>query len=130
MPTAQLTPTLDATSTVDTKPTAEVIVTDRPEAATERAQPPPSPAPIDHGHRDPVGLGRSIIITATCMSTVVFVLCTAGLLWGGHSPGSSVGIGLFAAFWGGGGFGAMIGGVTYAYRLEQAAAIPLPVRTT
>ena len=35
---------------------------------------------------------------------------------------SAIGLGLFIAFWGGIGFGAMIGGVVHADRLERLAA--------
>ena len=36
--------------------------------------------------------------------------------------GSAIGLGLFIAFWGGLGFGAMVGGVVHADRLERLAA--------
>lgn len=35
---------------------------------------------------------------------------------------SAIGLGLFVAFWGGLGFGSMIGGVVHADRLERLAA--------
>lgn len=104
---------------------------DRFEAFVGRAQPPPvgstvaSERTVGAGTQsDPPGLGRTIVIASVVTVTIVLVAVTAGLLAAGASVASSLGIGVFAAFWGGGGFGAMIGGVTHAHRSERATAIP------
>ncbi len=100
---------------------------DRFEAFIGRAQPPPiastttstRAAPSSRQHAP--GLGRSIVIASTATISVVFIAVTVGLLAIGTSLASSIGIGLFAAFWGGGGFGAMIGGVVHTHLLAEPA---------
>ncbi|CAN5485668.1 hypothetical protein BH10ACT1_BH10ACT1_03290 [soil metagenome] len=99
---------------------------DRFEAFIGRVQPPPSStttstsaAPGSSKHAP--GLGRSIVIASTATISVTFTAVTIGFLATGTSLASSIGIGLFAAFWGGGGFGAMIGGVVYTHRLAEPA---------
>ena len=41
------------------------------------------------------------------------------LLVGGSGAGAAVGLGLFIAFWGGLGFGTMVGGVTWVSQHEE-----------
>ena len=63
---------------------------------------------------------RKIILTGCVLGAVLSFL---GVTFGMHALGavwaSALGLGLFVAFWGGLGFGAMVGGVVYATRLEQ-----------
>lgn len=49
------------------------------------------------------------------------VLITGGMMAAGQVWQSSLALGVFIAFWGGLGFGSMIGGVVYLTRIEQAA---------
>ena len=55
---------------------------------------------------------------------MVLSAVTIGLLTLGASSTSSLGIGAFAALWGGGGFGVMIGGVLYAHRADGGTPTP------
>lgn len=99
------------------------------EALVGRAQPPPAadqaPVPVtQRSQSDPPGLGRSIVIASAATITIVLVGVTAGLLATGTSLASSIGIGVFAALWGGGGFGAMIGGVVHVHRFGERTHHP------
>lgn len=104
------------------------------EALVGRAQPPPAALPSrtpanERSQSDPPGLGRSIIIASTATITFVLIAVTAGLMATGTSLASSFGIGVFAALWGGGGFGAMIGGVVHIHRSGARAEYPPVVGT-
>lgn len=68
---------------------------------------------------DPPGLGRSLIVGSTVGVILSFVGVTIGMLAVDVELSSALGLGLFVAFWGGLGFGTMIGGVVYAFGLEQ-----------
>lgn len=70
---------------------------------------------------DPPGLGRSLIVGSMIGVGVSFVAVTVGMLAAGVEWSSSVGLGLFVAFWGGLGFGTMVGGVVYAFGIEGEA---------
>jgi hypothetical protein len=123
----------EGTSMVTSAHTKDLIVderrADRFEALVGRAQPPPRPddAPTAESSRPRDGhpsLGRSIVVaTATAvplvLATVAICLATTGT-----SLTSSLGIGAFAALWGGGGFGVMIGGVLYAHRADAGTPVP------
>jgi hypothetical protein len=98
-----------------------------------RAQPPPAAAPTAPGREgdatrsEPFGLGRSMLVAGAAAVTFVLVAVAGGLTATGSSFVEALGIGTFAALWGGGGFGAMIGGVVHAHRAEPRAAVPSPV---
>lgn len=107
---------------------------DRFEALVGRAQPPPTASPTparssEPARQDTPGLGRSIITATIPMVSVVFVAVTAGLAFTGTSLASSLGIGIFTALWGGGGFGTMTGGVLYTHLLDEPATYRSPVGT-
>jgi hypothetical protein len=79
---------------------------------TETVAPTPSP------WSDPPGIGRSIGIGCTIGCLVSLVGVTVWMLALGIETASAIGLGLFVAFWGGLGFGAMIGGVRYGLQIE------------
>lgn len=63
----------------------------------------------------------SPLLTGVIVGVVVsFVVVTGGLLATGQGVGASLGLGAFVAFWGGLGFGGMVGGVVWATREEAA----------
>lgn len=68
-------------------------------------------------HED-AGLGRSIAIGAIIGMFLAGIGVTAGMLASGLTSAESIGVGLMAAFWGGLGFGSMVGGVTFLSRNE------------
>lgn len=75
------------------------------------------------GSEEVPGLGRSIAVACSVTISVTFAAITLGLVATGTSLASAMGIGLFAGVWGGGGFGAMIGGVVHAHRPDDPAVI-------
>jgi hypothetical protein len=78
--------------------------------------------------REPIGLGRAMTLSVV-VCTVVFLLgvgVPTWLLMGRLADG--LGLGLFAAFWGGPGFGVMAGGAVYALSQERAAQAALVER--
>lgn len=102
---------------------------DRFEALVGRAQPPPgsaaTPTRENPSSRDELpGLGRSIVVAGGAAVLMVLSAVTVGLLTLGAPWTSSLGIGAFAALWGGGGFGVMIGGVLYAHRADGGTPTP------
>lgn len=70
---------------------------------------------------DPPGMGQTMIRGAVIGVVISFIGVTIGILALGADSGSAIGIGLFAAFWGGLGFGSMVGGVVYAFGAENDA---------
>lgn len=63
---------------------------------------------------------RQIFATSIALGTVLsFLGVAAGLLAMGEGWGAAVGLGAFVGFWGGLGFGAMVGGVIWATRSEH-----------
>lgn len=99
------------------------------ESLVGRAQPPPvsatTPTKEDPSSRDELpGLGRSIVVAGGAAVLMVLGAVTIGLLATGASWTSSLGIGAFAALWGGAGFGVMIGGVLYAHRADGGTPAP------
>lgn len=76
------------------------------------------------------GFGRSILTWLAIATTTVLILVTGGMLLSGVSPASALGLGLFAAMWGGTGFGVMLGGVFHANRLETATPAVVAASTT
>ena len=58
-----------------------------------------------------------LVGTVVALVGVVVTMRLLDVEWG-----SAIGLGFFVAFWGGLGFGAMVGGVVHADRLERLAA--------
>lgn len=69
---------------------------------------------------DPPGLGRSMVIGSIIGVVLSFIGVTVGILTMGIEWQSALGLGLFVAFWGGLGFGSMVGGVIYAFGIETS----------
>ncbi|MFN8017308.1 MAG: hypothetical protein U0P45_04200 [Acidimicrobiales bacterium] len=69
----------------------------------------------------PLGPDAKKVIVGGCLIGVVvsFVSVTLGMHALGADWAPAVGLGLFVGFWGGLGFGAMVGGVVYAAKLER-----------
>lgn len=63
---------------------------------------------------------RAFRVSVVVGVVVSFVGVSGALLAAGQGIGASLGLGAFVAFWGGLGFGVMIGGVVWATRSEQA----------
>lgn len=70
----------------------------------------------------PPGLGRCLGIGSGIGIALAFVGIAVPSLLSGMEVGSALGFGAFVAFWGGLGFGSMMGGVAYVMGLEKAAA--------
>jgi len=68
---------------------------------------------------EPLGLGHSLAVGAVVGMVLALVGVTLGLMATGLSWVDSIGVGIFAAFWGGIGFGTMIGGVIFLSNLED-----------
>ncbi|HKY16763.1 MAG TPA: hypothetical protein VJM33_17690, partial [Microthrixaceae bacterium] len=77
-------------------------------------------------------LEASVGRAAVWGAAVGFVLFTVfvGLLgsWGGLNHAGALFLGMFTGFWGGLGFGAMVGGVVALNRAERDALAPEPAR--
>ena len=69
---------------------------------------------------DPPGLGRALIAGSIVGVLLSFLGVTIGILALGIEWESALGLGVFVAFWGGLGFGTMVGGVVYAFGVEEA----------
>jgi hypothetical protein len=68
---------------------------------------------------EPVGLLRSVVLGALVGVVLSFVGTTVGMLAADVEPGAAIGLGLFVAFWGGLGFGTMVGGVVWVSNHEE-----------
>lgn len=73
--------------------------------------------------RDPPGMGRILLVSSSVGVGLSLVLITVGMLATGQVWQSSLALGVFVAFWGGLGFGSMIGGVVYLTKVEDAAKL-------
>lgn len=71
---------------------------------------------------DASGIGRAVLLGAAIASVVVAVFVGAVGLWVGAGIRGSLGMGAFAAAWGGPGFGGMLGAVTYVSRKPRVAS--------
>ncbi len=75
---------------------------------------------VVHGDWDePVGLLRSIVVGAIIGVVIAMVGVTVGMLAADIEWQSAVGLGVFVAFWGGLGFGTMVGGVVWVSKHEH-----------
>ena len=72
-----------------------------------------NPRHISGEWTEPVGLLRSVVLGALVGVVASFVVTTVGMLLADVEMASAVGLGLFIAFWGGLGFGTMVGGVVW-----------------
>ena len=68
---------------------------------------------------EPVGLLRSVVLGAIIGVVIAFIGTTIGMLAADVETGSAIGLGLFVAFWGGLGFGSMVGGVVWVSKHEE-----------
>lgn len=76
-------------------------------------------------------MGRSMVIGCSIGVVVSFVGVTVGILSAGATAWqSAVGLGVFVAFWGGLGFGSMMGGVAWLSKLETMSPPATNARTT
>jgi len=66
-------------------------------------------------------MGRALTISVAINFAVSFFGVGGAFLAGGQGWGASIGMGAFVAFWGGLGFGGMIGGVVWATQVDEAA---------
>jgi len=75
---------------------------------------------VDEGLFGVEGLGRSFLIGAIVGGLITFVVTAGITLMATGDVGPAVGVGAFAAFWGGPGFGGMLGAVSAASRAEHS----------
>lgn len=76
---------------------------------------PPSTAPSTS---DDAGLARAFVRGSVVGSVAVFVLLGGLTLAAGMGAAAALGVGAFTAFWGGPGFGGMMGAVLHYSRTE------------
>jgi hypothetical protein len=76
---------------------------------------------------DQSGIGRAVVIGVVIASIIVWTLITVIALWAGAHLVESIAMGAFAAFFGGPGFGGMIGAVMYVERQQARSAKTAPV---
>jgi len=107
---------------------AEILISRGPGSSAAGAKP-ARPRARETSVPEAPALGRYIAIAAAAAASIVLVVTTVGLMVAGTSFAASLGIGAFVAVWGGGGFGALIGGVLYVHRVEEPAPIPSLVGT-
>lgn len=72
----------------------------------------------DEGWDEPVGLLRSVTVGALVGVVLSFIGTTIGMLVADVEWGAALGLGAFVAFWGGLGFGSMVGGVVWVSNNE------------
>src|SRR6185437_6433011 len=62
---------------------------------------------------DQSGIGRAVVVGALIASVIVWSFVALVAVWAGAHLGESIAMGAFAAFFGGPGFGGMLGAVLY-----------------
>ena len=92
---------------------APPVAVARPAPAPRTA--PPSTAPSTS---DDAGLARAFVRGSVVGSVAVFVLLGGLTLAAGMGAAAALGVGAFTAFWGGPGFGGMMGAVLHYSRTE------------
>lgn len=92
---------------------APAVTVARPAPAPDTA--PPSTAPSTS---DDAGLARAFVRGSVVGSVAVFVLLGGLTLAAGMGAAAALGVGAFTAFWGGPGFGGMMGAVLHYSRTE------------
>jgi hypothetical protein len=96
---------------------APAVTVARPSPAPGTA--PPSTAPSTApSTRDDAGLARAFVRGSVVGSVAVFVLLGGLTLAAGMGAAAALGVGAFTAFWGGPGFGGMMGAVLHYSRTE------------
>lgn len=75
-----------------------------------------TPAAAAEVHDPEVGLGRAYAIGSAVGFVAVFLVCGAICLIAGVEPGAALGAAAFTGFWGGPGFGGMMGAVLHLER--------------
>lgn len=74
--------------------------------------------------------GRYIVV-AVALCVVLSFLIVAGALYFFYQDGpTAFGVGLFTSFWGGGGFGVVLGIAVYNLRIEKLQALGKAARTS
>jgi hypothetical protein len=76
---------------------------------------------------DESGIGRAAVVGAAIAAVIVWTFVAAVALYAGAHLGESIAMGAFAAFFGGPGFGGMLGAVTSIERHHAASAQPARV---
>jgi hypothetical protein len=79
----------------------------------------PLPDPIDATREEP-GLLRAVAVGSGIGAVAAMVAVGGALVLSGHGSSAALGIGGMAAFWGGLGFGSMLGGVLHLQSAEEA----------
>jgi hypothetical protein len=79
---------------------------------------------------DEIGVGRAAIHGTIISAVIVSALVIAIGLYAGASLGDSLGMAAFAAFFGGPGFGGMLGAVIFLSRRQAAVSATSPASTT
>lgn len=93
-----------------------------PSAGT--AAPGAGPTPAESGsppETPEASIGHGVLVGSIVGVLSSFVVTSAGMFAAGVEAGGAVGLGLFVAFWGGLGFGSMMGGVAGFIRAMAAA---------
>jgi hypothetical protein len=83
--------------------------------------PPLRPPVLARAHEESPGLGRTLVRFVAASTAIVLAVVTLGLMAAGTSLVDALGIGALAALWGGGGFGAMLGGVFFVHGADRSA---------
>lgn len=73
-------------------------------------------------------IGRTVLIGCTIGTVVAFTGIATAALAGGLGLGAALGLGVFSAFWGGLGFGGMLGGAAGLIQAERLDAASAEVR--
>ena len=91
-----------------------------PAVAVARPAPAPGTAPSSTAPStsDDAGLARAFVRGSVVGSVAVFVLLGGLTLAAGVGAAAALGVGAFTAFWGGPGFGGMMGAVLHYSRTE------------
>jgi hypothetical protein len=95
-----------------------------PAVTVSRPAPAPAPAPdtaspsTAPSTSDDAGLARAFVRGSVVGSVAVFVLLGGLTLAAGMGAAAALGVGAFTAFWGGPGFGGMMGAVLHYSRTE------------
>jgi hypothetical protein len=82
------------------------------------ARPAPAPGTAPPSTSDDAGLARAFVRGSVVGSVAVFVLLGGLTLAAGMGAAAALGVGAFTAFWGGPGFGGMMGAVLHYSRTE------------
>ena len=76
---------------------------------------------------DESGIGRAAVIGSAIAAVIIWTFVALVAMYAGAHLGESIAMGAFAAFFGGPGFGGMLGAVTYIERQHAASSKPARV---